>query len=143
MAWLARLGPVGLLPAPGTWGSLCGLVIAALLAHKPWYPIFLGVLFTVTLGVVHHALTFYRDKDPSEIVLDEFFGCLLIFLNLPVSLSIFMVGFCLFRFFDITKCCGGSWFEACQGAWGVVLDDCYAAFLTGLIIRFLLYCRVI
>jgi len=62
-------------------------------------------------------------SDPSEIVLDELVGCLVTFCGVTMSIPALVVGFLLFRFFDIFKPLGIHQIESFAGEWGIVLDD--------------------
>ena len=73
---LATLGPIGRrLPAPGTWGSLAGLLYFAVFFYRTSIG---GILIASAIGA-YLAVVFcgeaelrLRKKDPGEIILDEF-----------------------------------------------------------------------
>ena len=140
MVPIATLGPLGRLKAPGTWGSAAGLLWWATvvrLAHvKGWHHEFffdaLVVLASVLLCGVAAAII--GKKDPSEVILDEFAAMPLVFLFNPYvyqstrsSLLFIVLGFLLFRLFDITKPFGIKTLEKLPGGFGIVLDDVMAA----------------
>ncbi|MGA0029372.1 MAG: phosphatidylglycerophosphatase A [Opitutales bacterium] len=140
MVPVATLGPLGRLKAPGTWGSAAGLLWWATvvrLAHvKGWHHEFffdaLVVLASVLLCGVAAAII--GKKDPSEVILDEFAAMPLVFLfnpyvyqNTRSSLLFIVLGFLLFRLFDITKPFGIKTLEKLPGGFGIVLDDVMAA----------------
>ncbi len=135
----ATLGPIGWLPAPGTWGTLIGFAIGVLLANQPWYPFFVLGFCAVSWFVVAKALPFFSTKDPNQIVLDEVAGALLTFVLIPFSLPAFIFGFLFFRMFDITKLAGVGYFERYGGATGILLDDFWAALIAGLLVRALFW----
>lgn len=135
---VATLGPLGRrLPAPGTWGSLAGLLYFALVfRHSRWEVIF---AWTVLLGYV--AVAFCGDAarrlgktDPGEVNLDEFIVMPLVFLGwrtgyaaaLPEWVAL-AAGFALFRFYDILKPLGIARLQSWPGGWGIVVDDFAAA----------------
>ena len=116
---VATLGPLGTrLPAPGTWGSLAGLLYFLLLfRHSRW-----EVVFTWSVLLCYLAVAFCGDaarrlgkKDPGEVILDEFAVIPLVFLGwragyvagLPEWAAL-LAGFALFRFYDILKPLGIS-----------------------------------
>ena len=135
---LATLGPLGRrLPAPGTWGSLAGLM---------YFTVFfvdrLSLLPAILLGAVglYVAVGFCGEaefrmgrKDPGEVILDEFTAMPLCFIGWPALLdvaprwAIFLAGFALFRLFDITKPCGINKLQDLPAGWGIVIDDVAAA----------------
>lgn len=138
---IATLGPLGKLKAPGTWGSAAGLlwwlfVVRQLATPKGWqHELAFNVLVVLTgiffCGV---AVALLKKKDPSEVVLDEFVAmpCVFLFnyhLMLGTSLGFvfILLGFLLFRFFDILKPLGLRKLEKLPGGLGVVVDDLGAA----------------
>ena len=138
MVSLATLGPLGRLPAPGTWGSAAGLLWWWLVVDKVVRPHGLGhqvafclltVLAAVFLcGVAAHIL---GRKDPPEVILDEAACMPLVFLGVALpagqKLPWVLVGFALFRFLDIAKPLGIRRLQALPGGLGIVADDLAAA----------------
>ena len=121
----------GLSPiAPGTFGSLIGLVFYWLLYGFGWtYYLLITILFTIfgiwLCGKVSKDLGVH---DHSGIVWDEIIGILLTFLYVVPTLSNMMIGFLLFRLFDIVK----PWpirliDKNIKGGLGIMLDDILAA----------------
>jgi hypothetical protein len=64
-----------------------------------------------------------KKQDPSEIVLDEVAGCLITFCTLPLTPMTIIIGFILFRFFDIVKPFFIKQCENLPGAFGIIADD--------------------
>ena len=138
---LARVGPFGRMRhAPGTWGSLAGLVYQLLIFH--YQSSLMVVLFSLitiwfAVGICGEAEFRLGKRDPGEVVLDEFVVMPLCFLGWPsvasvlptwaTPWSIYIVAFALFRLFDITKPFGISKLQDLTGGWGVVIDDVAAA----------------
>jgi phosphatidylglycerophosphatase A len=182
--FIATACGLGYIPlAPGTFGSLAGLLLAML----PWW-ILEGIVsafvffeihdpglgfgeFTVDVAQFHYvqelvtilialigvwtaglAARFWQTKDPQWIVIDEvsgqhltiFLGCLIPiwwrvprFLEVPghqdVALSLvlnwkyLLLGFILFRLFDIWKPFPVRQAESLPGGWGIMADDWVAA----------------
>jgi phosphatidylglycerophosphatase A len=121
---------VGYIPyAPGTFGSLISLLLFLVLGKLPphSYIIFcVGFLF-VSVWIVNRALPAFESGDPKEIVIDEIVGMLVALTLRHISFFDMALGFCLFRFFDISKLPPLSWVEKkVGGGWGVVLDDVIA-----------------
>ena len=75
-----------------------------------------------------------NDHDPSKIVIDEWVGQWISLLFLPITLINAVIGFILFRFFDISKLKPISYMEKIQGGWGIMLDDVLAGLLTLIIL---------
>ena len=133
----ATLGPLGRkLPAPGTWGSLAGVIYFAAFYQRAS----VGAILVATAIGAYLAVAFcgeaeirMRRKDPGAVVLDEFVAMPLCFLGwrlLPGGLpwwGILLAGFLLFRFFDILKPLGIARLQSLPAGWGVVADDLAAA----------------
>lgn len=137
----ATLGPIGRkLPAPGTWGSVAGLLYFTVF----FYPLgwFGTLVFTALGSYIAVALCGEAEfrlgrKDPGEVILDEFVAmplCYLGWRSLGAGLfspswdwAIFLTGLGLFRLFDIAKPFGISRLQRLPGGWGVVADDLAAA----------------
>lgn len=136
----ATLGPLGRrLPAPGTWGSLAGLLYFALFFYgASVFGNLLasaagGYLAVALCGEAEHRL---RKRDPGEIILDEFVALPLCFLGWRAlaahwpAWALLLAGFGLFRLFDIVKPFGIRRLQSLPGGWGVVADDFAAALVT-------------
>jgi phosphatidylglycerophosphatase A len=143
---IATVGPVGRLrKAPGTWGSLAGLMYQLVFFHDlgPILAAILslpGIWFAVAMcGEAEFRL---GRRDPGEVVLDEFVVMPLCFLGWPAMLRhlpdaawagpwiTLLAGFVVFRFFDILKPLGIAKLQTLPGGWGVVADDAAAALAT-------------
>jgi phosphatidylglycerophosphatase A len=136
---IATLGSIGYLPAPGTIATFATLPLMYLLRStlpELWYIAF--IIATIAFGfyAIKKALPFFNGAtDPSAIVFDEFIGCLITFIALPVSWSYLVAGFALFRFFDISKIFGIRFFECIPGASGIIADDVVAAIFSTVILH--------
>lgn len=144
---IATLGPLGRLKAPGTWGSAAGLLwwaVVVRLAHAKGGPhefIFDSLVVLMAILLCGVAAAFIGKKDPSEVILDEFAAMPLVFLFNPYvhhgksSLLLILLGFLLFRLFDITKPFGIKALEKLPGGFGIVLDDVMAAIYANLVLH--------
>jgi phosphatidylglycerophosphatase A len=142
---------IGDLPgAPGTWASLATIPLAwALHASGGFWAVGLVTVALTLLG--YWATARYLEEgaaggtDPSEVVIDEVVGMLIALWPLSIGLSLigsewyvwpwpgWVLGFLLFRFFDIVKPPPVSWADRMEGPLGVMLDDVVAGVLTALI----------
>jgi phosphatidylglycerophosphatase A len=138
---VARLGPLGRrLPAPGTWGSLAGVLYFMVVFVDrlgPLPAILLGAVgLYIAVGFCGEAEFRLGRKDPGEVNLDEFVAMPLCFIGWPALLgvaprwAIFLAGFVLFRLFDITKPFGIAKLQDLPAGWGIVIDDVAAALAT-------------
>jgi phosphatidylglycerophosphatase A len=66
------------------------------------------------------------DEDPGPVVIDEVVGMLITLLWIPVNVTGAVLGFLLFRVFDIIKPFPARQCERLPGGWGVMLDDVMA-----------------
>lgn len=147
---------IGRIPfAPGTWGSLVGLVwFAALLATRRYELYLLGAICGVGLSVwlCGAAEKILKQKDPSSVVLDEIIAIPFCFLpwitthwlkngKLPALETLFTgrglltvaAIFILFRVFDILKPWPIRQSQRLPGGWGVTVDDLLAAVCVALL----------
>lgn len=133
--WLviSHLG-VGLLPGPkGTWGAALG-VLLFYLAEALWPGRGGWVLMIVSAVVGTYAASKAEKvwgKDAGRIIVDEVAGQALTLLFVPLSPFTMVLGFFLFRFFDIVKSPPMSWAERIKGGTGVMLDDLLAGVYAG------------
>jgi phosphatidylglycerophosphatase A len=187
--FIATACGLGYIPiAPGTWGSLCGIVPTAL----PWWTFFgaaavsgfiIGVgpiqfpftsrtmdpflfcnlvllLLIGSTGVwsARQAANYWQRKDPQKVVIDEVSGQHLTFLlgcalptvhgslsptwsgtpialiawDSPVYWKYLLLGFILFRVFDIWKPFPARQAESLPGGWGIMADDWVAGIYAGI-----------
>ena len=137
---LATLGPLGMrLPAPGTWGSLAGVLYFTVFFFTLSWPSYLLLAVAglyVAVALCGEAELRMGRTDPGEVILDEFTAmplCYLGWRTLAEAAPVWVValaGFALFRLFDITKPFGISRLQRLPGGWGVVMDDVAAALAT-------------
>ena len=134
----AGLSPI----APGTAGSLAALPFAvgfawiggtALLAFCTVLALLAGIW--ASNAVVRTS----GSRDPGEIVIDEVAGQWLALTFLPLDLLAYVLGFALFRAFDIVKPWPASWIDReMHGGLGIMLDDIIAGGYAGILLYFLL-----
>jgi phosphatidylglycerophosphatase A len=137
---IATVFGLGHLPAaPGTWGSAAGLVLCLLLYDVPVLYFMVFVVIFVVGGIAAGALE-KKDgvKDPSYVVIDEFACVFIVFVFIPVTILHVVLGFVLFRFFDVIKPPPIRAIERIGGGWGIMLDDAAAAIYANLILQILL-----
>ena len=121
---------------PGTMGSLGGLFIYFLVRNNE---ILYGftILFLFLLGVLFsgEAERIYKRKDAQMIVIDEACGMLLALFFVPFSMFSVILGFFLFRIFDILKPQPAKRLEKLAGSLGIMFDDIVAAIYTNVILQ--------
>jgi len=73
------------------------------------------------------------DTDPSQIVIDEVVGMAVALAGAPFELSLIIVAFLFFRFFDIWKPFPIRYIDkSFPRGWGIVLDDVAAGIMANL-----------
>ena len=121
---------------PGTMGSLGGLLVYFLVKNNELLYGF-SIMFLFFLGVIFsgEAEKIYRRKDARMIVIDEACGMLLSLFIVPFNMFIVIIGFFLFRIFDILKPPPAKELEKLTGSLGVMFDDIVAAIYTNTILQ--------
>jgi phosphatidylglycerophosphatase A len=159
---------VGYLPlAPGTWGSMVGVAIyllfgwlengaSAQFGARGWTAaqitawvhaanLIVFLLFCL-LGTwaAGRATKLFRHKDPSQAVVDEVIGQLIVFLFIPFDAHWFYVvsGFLLFRLFDIWKPYPIDSLQNLPAGIGVCADDILAGVYGGTCLALLYAVRI-
>ncbi len=122
--FIASAGGAGFAPkAPGTFGSLVGLVLGAVLLQFGHAALLLCTLLLSLAGVWAVSQVGAAD-DAGWIVIDEVTGQMIALLALPyVSARGLLLAFLLFRLFDITKLGPIGVLDRRHDAWGVMGDD--------------------
>jgi len=82
-------------------------------------------------------------KDPGFIVIDEFANIFPVFLFIPLSVKTIIIGFILYRVFDIIKVPPMKKLEKLHGGWGIMLDDLISGIYANLILHVLLFIKVL
>jgi phosphatidylglycerophosphatase A len=137
--FIATGGGSGYLPkAPGTWGTLVGLML--------WWPLaglsltaYLAVvaaLFLVGVASAGAAEKILDRGDPGVVVIDEIVGVLIALTAAPLHPAAALVGFALFRLFDIAKPFPVGWVDRhLHGGLGIMLDDVAAGLYALLVLH--------
>src|SRR4029078_2023062 len=141
--FIATVGYCGYFPvAPGTVGSAAGLVAYLLVwwTHPPVVEIALiAGLFAVGVWAGTTAEQYFGGIDPGPVVIDEVVGMLITLALVPVGGSGALMGFLLFRIFDVSKRFPAGRFEQLHGGLGVMADDAMAALYAQLSLRVLMW----
>ncbi|MET0090936.1 MAG: phosphatidylglycerophosphatase A [Candidatus Thiodiazotropha sp.] len=120
----------GLAPkAPGTFGTLVGIPFYLLLQPLPpvYYGILVALTFLLGIGICGRTSRDLGVHDHGGIVWDEIVGYLVTMLWAPQGWVWMVIGFVLFRFFDILKPWPIRWFDRkVSGGFGIMLDDLIA-----------------
>ncbi|SIS44014.1 phosphatidylglycerophosphatase A [Neptunomonas antarctica] len=123
----------GLAPkAPGTFGTLAAVPLFLLLSSLSLSEYLYVVVFTSVIGIYLCGKT-ARDlgvHDHPGIVWDEFVGFWITMIAIPVTWWSVLLGFALFRLFDIWKPWPIKWVDQhVDGGFGIMFDDVLAGLL--------------
>jgi len=88
------------------------------------------VMFSVFIS--NNAKKIFNSHDPSEIVIDEAAGQIITFFLIPLNFKTILLGFVLFRFYDIVKPFPVYKLELLDDGLGIVLDDVAAGILANI-----------
>ena len=138
--------------APGTWGTVGGLIIAIPLLSLGFIPFLILTILSCILGVwiCGRTAELMQGHDDPHIVWDEWAGIWITLLplsymgiaddnfwqNMSQELSIFAIvfAFILFRFFDIVKPPPIGWADKrVAGGVGIMLDDIIAGIMAAVV----------
>ena len=137
--WLASGFGIGLAPvAPGTFGSLPGLLLAwGLVSLGGQLALAAGIACVVLAGTWSaHALSERLGlKDPGVIVVDEIAGQMVTLIGIQLSGSVLAAAFVLFRAFDVLKPPPARQLEALPGGFGIMADDLAAGVYANIALR--------
>lgn len=120
-------------PAPGTWGTLVGLLVA--LFWEMSLPVIIIFSF-LGVYICHEGEKLLKEHDSPKIVFDEMVG---IWISLwGIQLMLYPLAFLLFRFFDIFKFSPINNLQKLPGGLGIMLDDIAAGIITRIILAIIL-----
>lgn len=132
---------LGLLPrAPGTWGTLAALPIYFLMVDvSPWlYLSIIAAAFFLGVFICDFVSKALGEEDPAIIVWDEVVGYLLTLFLAPKGFIWLILGFGLFRLFDIWKPYPICFIDKkVNGGIGIMLDDVLAAIPAWILLQLL------
>jgi phosphatidylglycerophosphatase A len=141
--WLATVLGIGRIPfAPGTFGSIPGVLLALWLHHLGlWWAEVAAIVLTFAIGTwaAGVAERHFQLTDPGPVVIDEVLGMLVTLAFIPVNTTGAIVGFFVFRIFDIIKPPPARQVERWHGGLGVMADDFMAGVWGQIVMRVLVW----
>lgn len=124
--------------APGTWGTLMAIPFYLFFRPLPLLSYFLLVILFIFVSswICDYLSQEINIHDHPGMNIDEFAGFFVTMINAPQTWEYILLGFVLFRFFDICK----PWpirqlDEKVKSGFGMVLDDVVAGFFSMMIIQ--------
>ena len=141
---------------PGSFASLATTLFLFFLFHvlniSPHFVLFsVIIIFFISLYAVSIFIKDLTNKDPKEVVIDEFIGqsipiCLYeIAHNIPKEtdqiLKFYFIMFILFRIFDITKPYPVSYYDKnFKNSFGVIMDDvCAGLYVVAILVLYMIF----
>jgi phosphatidylglycerophosphatase A len=141
--FIATVAYCGYFPvAPGTVGSAAGLVVYLLVwwTHSRVLEVALmAVVFAVGTWAATHAERYFGAIDPGPVVIDEVLGQLVTLAFIPVGWRAAVVGFVLFRIYDVIKPYPANRLEKFHGGFGIMSDDAAAGVYANITLRLLMW----
>ena len=128
--------------APGTMGTVLAVILfyGLMLMGQVWY--IAGLVLVVLTGswICGEASKKLGVHDHGGIVWDEVAGYLLTMYWAPFTLQNMLIGFILFRAFDILKPWPINWLDKhVSGGFGIMIDDILAGLMAAACLQGLLY----
>jgi len=127
--------------ASGTAGTVVGIPVYLLFSAFPWPLHLLSIvaLSFLAIFVSQEAERIFGEKDPSRVVIDEIVGFQFTMFLVTPTVGHILLGFLLFRIFDIAKPFPIRLSETkLPGGYGVVGDDIIAGIYGGIILQVLI-----
>lgn len=128
--------------APGTAGTVVAGVIYWF--ARPSHPLIYGALILLFFLLGTRASTIVERQmgpDPSLVVVDEMVGFWIALFALPKTWPLLVIGFFLFRLFDIWKPFPIRRTERLREGWGIMADDAMAGIYTNVLLQLALILR--
>jgi phosphatidylglycerophosphatase A len=133
----------GLIPLmPGTMGSIAAIPIIIGMSFLPLWAYLVVTLVSAIVGIkiCQKLSDDLGVHDHGSIVWDEIAGMMIVFIAVPITWYSVLVGFILFRLFDIWKPWPISFLDKnVHGGWGIMVDDLVAGLIALLILHACLY----
>jgi len=133
----------GLAPvAPGTFGTLAAIPIYLLMQNLSLlaYIALTVVAFFVGIWICQQSADWLGKDDPSAVVWDEIVGYLITMIAAPTGWLWIVIGFVLFRLFDILKPWPISLADReIHGGLGIMVDDVIAGIFSAVILQIIYF----
>ena len=141
---------------PGSFASLATTFFLFFLFHTlnlspEIILVFIIIIFFISLYAVNHFIKDLDNKDPKEVVIDEFIGqsipiCLYEIAHegpkeINQILTFYFIMFILFRIFDVTKPFPASYYEKnFKNSFGVIMDDvCAGLYVVAILVVYMIF----
>ena len=133
----------GLAPkAPGTFGTIMAVPLYLLLQPLTTQS-YIAVVILISLTGIYicdQSSKLMGVHDHPGIVWDEFAGYLITMIAVPFEWHWVLLGFILFRFFDIVKPQPIGWLDkSVKGGLGIMIDDVLAGIMAGICLHLIIW----
>ncbi len=128
--------------APGTMGTVLAVILfyGLMLMGVAWYTAGLVLVIVSGSWICGEASKKLGVHDHGGIVWDELAGYLLTMYWAPFTIQNMLIGFVLFRAFDILKPWPINWLDKhVSGGFGIMIDDILAGLMAAVCLQGLLY----
>jgi len=143
---------LGFIPgAPGTIGSAVTVAGIWFMSRHPvlshyynaqqplvWWLTSIA-LVGIALALSYHAKETFGTDDPGPVIIDEVAGQFITFFMIPLSVRTLIIGFVLFRFFDIIKPYPVNDMQELEDNIGITMDDVLAGVYANLCLLAIVY----
>ncbi len=96
-------------------------------------------LIAFTVFITSDAKNIFGRDDPPQVILDEITGMFITFFMVPITVRTLLLGFVLFRFFDIVKPFPVYTMEEMEDGVGITMDDVAAGVMANISLILILF----
>lgn len=127
--------------APGTYGSLFALI---LISRFNILTTNISIITFIIIGLIFSTLMEKQTgkKDDQRIVIDEFVGMLITFYFVEPNYTYLIIGFILFRLYDIYKPYPIKNIQDLPSGWGIMLDDILAGVYARIVLQIFIILQI-
>jgi phosphatidylglycerophosphatase A len=131
----------GFIPlASGSFASLIAAIIFFIPGFEKSYIILPVIIISFIIGIpIGNKFELKYGKDPAQCTIDEMMGMWISLFLIPKSVINIVIGFFIWRFFDIIKPYPARNLEKLKGGLGIMIDDFIAALYSLITLHILLF----
>ena len=141
LLFLVTCACIGYIPfMPGTWAAVFACFVLYFFPFKT-LSAYLVLIFFVACSIICINMLTFEGKDPHYIVIDEVCGMFVAMTGHNTHIINLLIGFILFRFFDIVKPYPIKYVERYKKGYGIMADDIIAGAFANICLSIFLYFR--
>ncbi|MGQ9617733.1 MAG: phosphatidylglycerophosphatase A family protein [Candidatus Aminicenantia bacterium] len=134
---------LGFLPLmPGTFASFAVILVYYFVLREfpKYFPLlFIPLIFLIGIFFSSRAELIFKKKDPRPVVIDEVLGQMITLFLIKPGLASLIIGFSLFRIFDVLKPFPCFEVQKFKGGLGIMLDDLFAGIWANIFLRLTIF----